>query len=168
MSIGRILIIMNKADLRRQMTKQRIRLNDTETVDKSRRIITQLLTEIDWQSIGSMHVYQSKQSWNEVRTDELVKYIKTHYPNVQLVVGESDKSATMPMKQFDCVVVPLVAFDDHRRRLGLGGGWYDRFLTLQTNAILIGLGYEFQRVDELPNESHDIPLSKVITEANIY
>lgn len=67
-------------------------------------------------------------------------------------------------KQYDLIIVPIVGFDKDNYRLGLGGGWYDRFLADQPRAQTIGLAYTLCEVDILPHESHDISLDKIITE----
>ena len=67
--------------------------------------------------------------------------------------------------RIDLVVVPGVAFDEKNIRLGRGKGYYDRFLAkLPWNKISIGLAFRFQVVENLPKDSHDIPVSKVITD----
>ena len=63
----------------------------------------------------------------------------------------------------DCVIVPGAAFDIHGGRLGLGGGYYDRFLPLAVNAKKIALVYDFQLVENLPLEPHDAKIDSVIT-----
>lgn len=63
----------------------------------------------------------------------------------------------------ELVVVPAVAYDKKGRRLGRGKGFYDRFLS-QTKATKVGVGYEFQLVDELPVEPHDIPMDIIVTQ----
>ena len=65
--------------------------------------------------------------------------------------------------QIDCVIVPGAAFDVHGGRLGLGGGYYDRFLPLAVNAVKVALAYDFQLVDALPIEVHDAKINAVIT-----
>src|SRR6056297_66853 len=76
-----------------------------------------------------------------------------------------------PATRLDLVVMPLVAFDDHGNRLGMGGGYYDRtfeFLRLRKRwrkPHLIGVAYEFQRLPALPRVSWDVPLGGVVTEA---
>ena len=56
--------------------------------------------------------------------------------------------------QLDLILVPLVGADGEGIRLGMGGGFYDRFLT-STKAVRLGVGFSCQRVDKLPRESHD-------------
>ena len=63
----------------------------------------------------------------------------------------------------NCVIVPGAAFDIHGGRLGLGGGYYDRFLPRAVNAKKIALDYDFQLVDVLPTEFHDVTIDMVIT-----
>lgn len=67
------------------------------------------------------------------------------------------------LEKIEMIVVPGVAFDRSGRRLGRGKGFYDRLLA-DTSAVKIGICYEFQLVDELPAEKHDIPMDIVITE----
>ncbi|WP_375220777.1 5-formyltetrahydrofolate cyclo-ligase [Symbiobacterium thermophilum] len=67
----------------------------------------------------------------------------------------------------DLVVVPGVAFDRRGRRLGYGGGYYDRLLPLLAGAAAIGLGYGFQLVERLPAEAHDVPLDALATDLGL-
>ncbi len=67
----------------------------------------------------------------------------------------------------DVVVVPGLAFTRDGRRLGQGGGYYDRFLPLlRDDCVTCGVGFAVQIVDDLPSESHDRVLTMVITDAN--
>ena len=70
----------------------------------------------------------------------------------------------IPLEDIDLVVVPGVAFDKENSRLGRGHGYYDRFLCcLPKRTKTIGLAFDFQIVENLPKDSHDIPVSKIIT-----
>ncbi len=71
------------------------------------------------------------------------------------------------------LVLPLVAFDSHNIRLGMGGGFYDRtinFLKSQKfQFVTIGLAYDFQRLDgTMPFENHDQRLDFIVTEKNLF
>ena len=60
-------------------------------------------------------------------------------------------------------IVPGLAFTRTGARLGYGGGWYDRLLAAaDPSAVLLGVAYPFQVVEELPSESHDIRLTDVV------
>ena len=62
----------------------------------------------------------------------------------------------------ELIIVPAVALDAHRNRLGRGKGFYDRLLST-TSCPTIGVACDFQLVDEVPVEPHDRPLDCVVT-----
>ncbi len=71
----------------------------------------------------------------------------------------------------DLVLCPLLAFDRAGRRLGQGGGYYDRTLQALRRTgplFVIGLAYAGQAVDELPAEAHDQPLDAILTETGYH
>ena len=69
----------------------------------------------------------------------------------------------VPLSDIDLVIVPGIAFDKHNMRLGRGHGYYDRFLSgLPSTTKTIGLAFDFQLVDNLPQDPHDIPVTKTI------
>ncbi len=65
--------------------------------------------------------------------------------------------------EIELIIVPAVAFDRNGNRLGRGKGFYDRLLQT-TSATKIGVGYDFQLIEEIPAEPHDIPMDMVITQ----
>ena len=70
--------------------------------------------------------------------------------------------------EIDLVIVPGVAFDLKKNRIGYGAGYYDRFFKkLKRGCPKVGIAFELQVYDHLPAESHDIPLDMVITEERI-
>ena len=62
------------------------------------------------------------------------------------------------------VLAPLVAFDDRGHRLGMGGGYYDRFFAATPTTARIGIAHECQRAPALPATSSDVSLTAVVTE----
>lgn len=69
---------------------------------------------------------------------------------------------TVPLKQLDLALVPGVAFAASGRRLGRGKGFYDRLLP-KIPGIRCGVAYDFQVVDGVPAESHDVDLDCILT-----
>lgn len=69
--------------------------------------------------------------------------------------------------ELDLVIVPLLGFDEQGNRLGMGAGYYDWTFAGQKKVVMVGLGYEIQRVEELPREKFDVPLDGVITEEKV-
>lgn len=66
----------------------------------------------------------------------------------------------------DLIIVPLLAFDRSRYRLGYGKGFYDRLLATSP-AATIGVAFAAQEVDRLPREPHDLPLDWIVTEDEV-
>lgn len=75
-----------------------------------------------------------------------------------------DVTHVLPTHQLDIIFTPLVAFDQHKNRLGMGGGFYDRTLEnwQQKNYLPIGLAHRCQQVTDIPCEHWDIPLFDII------
>lgn len=68
----------------------------------------------------------------------------------------------------DLVVVPGVAFDRTGKRIGFGKGYYDRALHhLEGSGKLVGFCYDFQLVDEIVAEPHDVAVDVIITEKRV-
>ena len=67
----------------------------------------------------------------------------------------------------DLLLVPLLAFDARGRRLGYGGGFYDRTLAGLPGRVAIGCAFAVQRVDCVAADVHDMPLQAVATERGL-
>ncbi len=67
----------------------------------------------------------------------------------------------------DILFVPLLAFDRQGRRLGYGGGYYDRTLASLPDGVAIGFGYAGQEVDAVPADQFDQVLPVIVTEREV-
>ncbi|MSP05912.1 MAG: 5-formyltetrahydrofolate cyclo-ligase [Acetobacteraceae bacterium] len=67
----------------------------------------------------------------------------------------------------DYLLVPLLAFDRAGRRLGYGGGYYDRTLAALPCAIALGCAFAAQEMDEVPAGPYDIALPAIATERGV-
>lgn len=67
----------------------------------------------------------------------------------------------------ELIVVPALAYDPSGKRLGHGGGHYDRILGAWSG-FKIGIAFQFQVVDGIPTGAHDIPVDMVVTERHVY
>ena len=73
--------------------------------------------------------------------------------------------APVDAASIDWVLVPGVAFDRDGRRIGYGGGFYDRLLPLlRADAHRIAGAFELQLVDHVPAASHDVTVGAIVTE----
>jgi 5-formyltetrahydrofolate cyclo-ligase len=82
-------------------------------------------------------------------------------------------TARVPLRRIDIVLVPLVGFDDRGNRLGMGAGYYDRLLGRRRlshwrRPLLVGIGFDLQRVDRIPHEPWDVAMDVIITERRVY
>jgi 5-formyltetrahydrofolate cyclo-ligase len=154
---------MDKQVLREVYKRKRLAMSPAEVQTKSRLICRRLISGVDWKAIGSVCAFQPIDKLNEINirplTSRLMKY------GINVVVLEPSKNTDIPTEKFDLILVPALAFDKDNNRLGWGGGWYDRFLSAQPQALKIGLAYQDSFAETgLPREPHDIRLDKVITE----
>ncbi len=77
-------------------------------------------------------------------------------------------------QELDLILMPLVGFDDRGNRLGMGGGYYDRSLEFLRHRRcwrkphVLGLAYDFQRLNGLDPDPWDVPLQGVVTDRAVY
>lgn len=82
----------------------------------------------------------------------------------QFGIGEPTGEEWTDLAAVELIAVPGVAFDREGNRMGRGRGFYDRLLKSTPNATKIGLAYDFQMMDAIPTEPHDVKMNLVITD----
>jgi 5-formyltetrahydrofolate cyclo-ligase len=83
-------------------------------------------------------------------------------------IPEPAAGEQVPVQEANLLVVPGVAFDPEGRRVGYGGGFYDRLLPrVKGLRPIVALAYEEQVFPSLPREEHDISVDVVITDARV-
>jgi 5-formyltetrahydrofolate cyclo-ligase len=188
---------ISRVTLRKELQCARHQLSKEQVEHYSQSISERLLKESLWIEATHIALYASHQ--NEVATDALIKTMwqagkKAYLPMInedqkltfalytpstlreknRLGILEPVSPTLFDAANLDIVIVPLVGFDIHKNRLGMGAGHYDRtfaFLRdshLPSKPLLIGLAYEIQKTDKLDAENWDIPLDYVITEKALY
>jgi 5-formyltetrahydrofolate cyclo-ligase len=88
-------------------------------------------------------------------------------------IAEPRAGRYCPPRMLSLVLMPLVAFDSDRNRLGMGKGYYDRTFAFRRHSarrrpMLVGLAHECQRVDQLEVEVWDLPLDGIVTDGTWY
>lgn len=73
----------------------------------------------------------------------------------------------LQLNEIEVIVVPGIAFDEDGDRLGHGMGYYDKLLKHAKDATFIGLAFEFQIVEDIPEEDHDVSVHKIVTEERV-
>ena len=183
-----IRMLPNKKALRREFLSKRAAVSQAERDRISHELITKFMATEIYQSARIIMAYASTP--DELQLDELFAACLAEGKTlaIPLIVGKGVMQAVkvpsldalevgefniltvkrelrkiIDPAQIDCVIVPGLAFDVSGGRLGMGGGYYDRFLPLAVNAVKIALAYDFQLVDSLPLESHDSKVDFVLT-----
>ena len=80
---------------------------------------------------------------------------------------DPEKGKVTDPAKIDLVICPCTAFDEEGRRLGMGGGYYDRYLPECINAAKFAVAFEVQKSDKIPADEFDIKVQAVISEAGI-
>lgn len=86
-----------------------------------------------------------------------------------LLEPDSNTASASVASSLDLILLPLLAFDAQGRRLGQGGGYYDRYLQSlgATKPLRVGIAFHFQAVECVPAESFDQKLHAVVTERGV-
>lgn len=85
-----------------------------------------------------------------------------------LLVPNPETLKLLEPSELDLIIVPGVAFAKNGRRLGMGAGYYDRFLLKAIKAELIGAAWAAQILDSVPTDAHDRPVNYLLTETGIF
>ena len=81
------------------------------------------------------------------------------------ILEPGDENQGVKKEILDLIILPGVAFDEKGGRLGYGGGYYDTFLQDTLSGITkVALAYDFQIIDLIPLEDHDMKADYIITE----
>lgn len=113
----------------------------------------------------------SKITNSKNREMKINKYNKNELILHKFGYYESSSNDFYDEKILDVVIVPALAFDSKKNRIGFGGGYYDTFLEKvrkkNNKALFIGVCYDFQIIDSVPTEKHDVTLDFVVSESKI-
>ncbi len=185
--------IKTKDQLRQEIIQKRDALSAAEQDVKSTIVAMQFLGSEFFNNARTIFTYAgygSEVSTNYIIWKSLLLGKKVCVPKVNFKTGEmwpvkisSLKSLSpgkngMPEpgflsfkvdpKEVGIILVPASVFDLRGHRIGSGKGFYDRYLNEYKNhAAILGLAYDFQVVDNIPDEAHDVKVQKIITEKRI-
>lgn len=162
------LTYMDKPTLRRHLIETRKLLSTSDHHELSRAIHQRLLETITFGPSARILLYTSLPLLREVDTYELAQTIHQLYPTVSVDMLPFTPTTAFPLLEYSHIIVPVVGFDKHNFRLGMGGGWFDGFLASQPSAQSIGLAYAMSYIQTIYPEPHDIPLELIVTEKEIF
>lgn len=155
----------DKKNLREIYKNTRLSVDVGSVDEKNLEICRKVFRAIDWGKVNRVCSYTAIQKLNEVDVAPLHDTVRYKFPEIKIKLLKPDKNQALPKMRFDVIIVPCLAFDKDNSRLGWGGGFYDKFLAGQPQALKVGVAYQSGFVESgLPHESHDIALDKIITE----
>ena len=174
-------LVAYKKILRDRCLKKITSLTKDEVIYKSKKIVAKIKDSQEFKNAKNIMIYKAYE--NEVDLNELEKENKTFsYP---VCLNHNMMKAIIPkkgfyinkygikepigkeMKKIDLIICPIVAFDDRLYRIGHGKGYYDRFLR-NYDCPLIGVAYDFCKVEKIAESCFDIRLDIIYSEDNIY
>ena len=97
---------------------------------------------------------------------DVLPYDRTRLQYGSFHIEEPTGDDIEDIDNIELIIVPGIAYDNRGNRVGRGKGYYDRLLS-RTKATKIGIGYDFQLVDEIDSDPHDITMDIVITDSRI-
>ena len=183
---------LEKNKIRQEILKKRNNLSTEEVEKKSDLIIENLgkfiknaeniMIFMDMKNevkiTKLMKLYPEKSFFISKITDSKNREMKINrYNENELVLHkfgyyESSSSDFYNENILDIVIVPAVVFDLEKNRIGFGGGYYDTFLKKireeNKKILFIGICYDFQIIEKVPAEEHDVVLDFVVSESRIF
>lgn len=177
--------------IRRQMKQLRADMTRTERFEKSMQIFEQLITVPEFKRADKIYTYVSMD--NEIDTIMLIDYSlsfekRVFVPRVSgkdmefyeisdiselspgyMGIYEPDINGKEPdYSKSGFMCMPGLAFDRSYNRIGYGGGFYDRYLSVENNLYKAALAYEAQILESIPAQDSDVRPDMIVTEENIY
>ena len=173
-----------KDTIRQQLRRQRNALSSQQVQQHSHRIVTTLRDSQLWQQARHVGLYLPIN--NEVDLTDLLNDDKCCYlPSVhdtmmqfhrhrnEMILNTTAYGLSQPAfvanhkrPQLDVCFLPLVGFDARGHRLGMGGGFYDRYFKDNQDTILVGVAHALQQCESLPIDPWDVKLHSILTEQN--
>lgn len=178
---------MNKKTIRAQLLNQRKNLDVASIESCSLKIVTKITASGLYKSANRIALYlpiNGEVDLTKLLTDpDKLFYIpaiqgnsmqfQLYRANDELEVHHYGVSQpkfieTLTKPFIDLCLMPLIGFDTSGNRLGMGGGFYDRYFAKKHNTLLAGVAYEFQLIDQLPTDPWDVKLHCIFTEHKLY
>lgn len=178
-----------KKDIRKRVLAMRDGISKKEWEEKSRRISEKVVTHPFFLESDVIYCYVDYR--NEAGTESIIKRAWKLHKKVAVPKVEGEEMNFYYISDFSdlkegyrqirepetgcpakaaqaLVIMPGVAFDRKRNRIGYGKGFYDKFLDKHLSYKTIAIGFECQIVDEIETDSYDYRPDILITEEHIY
>jgi len=179
-----------KKAIRRQLIQKRNKLDQRHVSDLSQQIVNNVIshqTFIDAHSVALYHAYAQEVNLLKILCHDKLFSLPTIQNNNLMTFNQVSKLSELVINKYgisepvngriinastiDLCLMPLVGFNRNGDRLGMGGGYYDRYFELnkfnKKPTILAGIAYDFQENDTIPSNQWDIPLDIIFTNKEV-
>ena len=178
---------MDKQKLRKKVYALRKNTSDRQIREDSSRITARILENEEYRNADALFAYVDYrhevmtrplivQAWKDgkrvavprVTGDEMHFYYLESFDQLEpgcMGIPEPAGCRSADEDDHALVIVPGVAFDEKRHRIGYGGGYYDKYLSRHPDHPTMAAAFEFQIFDEVPAEDTDILPDQIVTES---
>lgn len=163
----------DRTSLRQAARARRVALGPEARARASAVVVDRVTRLPEWERSQVVAVYEAAGSEVDVAAlidrarstgrTVVVPEVTDRHAGLMRFVRTDDASSASTVPEPDLVIVPLLAFDRRGRRLGQGGGFYDRWLA-GSSAVRVGVAFACQELPEVPVADHDQSLDVVVTE----
>lgn len=179
------MIDQDKKELRRQIKELKHKVSIEDKKRKSLMILNRIEQLIEfktsktlmlyWSMDDEVHTHDFILKWHKekviilpvVKGDELELRIFTGKDNMttgqSFGISEPKGEKFNKPEDIDLILVPGIAFDNNNNRLGRGKAYYDKLLK-KTKAYKIGICFDFQLIESVPVDEHDVRMDLVISD----
>lgn len=182
--------MFTKESIREQMQNLRMALSENDVSKASKACVNRILSLAEYQESKTIFLYAAVR--NEVDVTPLFEYalqdgkqvafpVSSEYGELDFYVVfdrgdfhkgkfgilEPPKDILVLPDEDTMVLVPAVAFDIRKNRIGQGKGYYDRYFDRYPDALRIGVAYDFQVVDAFEPQRHDKQMDFIVTDTKI-
>lgn len=177
---------MQKSEIRKLIKCRKSQLSGAERIEKSGKAFSLLETVPEFANATNVlayfsladelytesflnrcherkHIFLPRVNGDDI---EILPYRPDHMRQGAFDIYEPTGDTVADISLMDVVIVPGVAFDRRGNRIGRGRGYYDRLLS-GCHAIKIGICYDFQLLEEITADSHDVTMDYVVTDNEI-
>ncbi|MEH7379952.1 5-formyltetrahydrofolate cyclo-ligase [Bacillus sp. JJ1533] len=136
------------------------------TISGEYEVDTKALIEKAWQSNKRVAVPKCEPKTKTMIFREITSFSQLEVVFYGLQEPIEEQTREVLHNEIDVLFVPGLSFAKNGYRLGHGGGYYDRYLT-KYQGITVSLAFPNQLVEEIPVESFDIPVQKIVTNTEV-
>lgn len=181
--------MQSKNEIRRRILMQRRALESSKVTELSKKVCAKIQTLESYEEVEHLCIYmpinqevdvtylaeiaweQGKKVWLPVTQGKKMKFVR-YKKDMVLNIGnygimEPDSEEILEAGENTLIVMPGAVFSEKGDRIGYGGGYYDRYLAEYPQCRTCAAAYDFQIVESLPAEQHDIRPEFIITEEKV-